>query len=108
MALGLNKILLSNAVANTAGAYFQTVTITSSTTGNGANIPAGMYIMYPATNVTVNAFNGSTSEIVMAANVGGVVFSDGSNVFLKSSAGNAVVTLLTVDGGLAANGTFNT
>ena len=79
MSLSTNKIILSGAQTNTAGAYFLTTTITSTSTGNGTVIPAGVYIMFPQANTSVIAYNGSSNATVMAANVGGVVISDGVN-----------------------------
>ena len=108
MALALNKIILANATSNTAGAYLQTTTIVSQDT-NTANtaVTAGLYLMYPA-NVTVQAYNGSAWSNLIAANVGGVLFSDGKNVrFLNQSNANITVTLLTVNGGEAATGQYN-
>jgi len=108
MALALNKLSLPNATSNTAGAYLQTTTIVSQDT-NTANtaVTAGMYILFPA-NVTVQAYNGSAWANVIAANTGGVLFSDGKNVrFLNGSNANITVTLLTVNGGEAATGQYN-
>jgi len=45
MSLSTNKIILAAAQTNTAGAYFLTTTITSTSTGNGTVIPAGVYII---------------------------------------------------------------
>jgi hypothetical protein len=107
MALGLNKIIISGtgAVTNTAGAYLQTTTMSATTVGNV--IPAGTYILFPSANVSVTANNGTSTATVLAANVGGVVISDGVNVFANATT-NATITLLTVNGGLSASGTFNT
>ena len=97
MSLSANKIILATAVTNTAGAYFLTTTLTAVNTANGTVIPAGMYVMFPSTNATV-----------MAANVGGVVISDGYNVYAKSSyASGDTVTLLSPNGGQAVSGTYN-
>ena len=106
MSLGLNKIILtgSNAVTNTAGAYFQTVTMSATTAGNA--IAAGTYILFPSANVSVTANNGTTTTTVLAANTGGVVISDGINVFANATT-NATITLITVNGGNAAAGTYN-
>ena len=82
MALALGKLILagSNATTNTAGAYFSNVVVVS--------------------NSSVNT--------VIAANTGGMFLSDGINVFANSSSNiNANVTLITVNGGESANGTFN-
>ena len=108
MSLSTNKIILSGAQTNTAGAYFLTTTITSTSTGNGTVIPAGMYVMFPSANVSILASNGATNATVMAANVGGVVISDGYNVYAKSSyASGDTVTLLSPNGGQAVSGTYN-
>ena len=108
MSLSTNKIILSGAQSNTAGAYFLTTTITAVNTGNGTVIPAGVYVMFPQANVSVLAYNGSANATVMAANTGGVVISDGVNVFAKSSyASGDTVTLLATNGGQSVSGTFN-
>jgi hypothetical protein len=62
--------------------------------------------MFPSANVTVLAYNGSSNAVVMAANTGGVVISDGVNIFAKNSSGNATVTLLDINGGQAAGETY--
>jgi len=108
MSLSTNKIILAGAQSNTAGAYFLTTTITAVNTGNGTVIPAGVYVMFPQANVSVLAYNGSANATVMAANTGGVVISDGVNVFAKSSyASGDTVTLLATNGGQSVSGTFN-
>jgi len=106
MSLSTNKIILAAAQTNTAGAYFLTTTITSTSTGNGTVIPAGVYIMFPQANTSVLAFNGSSNATVMAANVGGVVISDGVNVYAKSTQAADTVTLLATNGGQAVGSTF--
>ena len=116
MALGLNKILIANASANTAGAYLQPVTLSNVGAGNAtaminaAFIPAGTYLMLPTANVTVevNNYTGTANSwtIMAAANVGGVVISDGFNVRANCTSGTANVTLMTVNGGSAVSGTF--
>ena len=112
MALALNKIILASAVANTPGAYFQITTTPATPVGNV--IPAGVYIVFPTANVTIQATsavntagNATATSIVLANNTGGMIFSDGVNVFANSSVTNATVTLLTVDGGQNVSGTFN-
>lgn len=107
MSLSTNKIILANATTNTAGAFFQTVTVNAVSTGNGTVVPAGVYIMFPSTDVTVLANNGSGNAVVVAANTGGVIMSDGVNVFVKNASGNATVTLLATNGGLSVSGTYN-
>jgi hypothetical protein len=108
MSLSTNKIILSGAQSNTAGAYFLTTTLTAVNTGNGTVIPAGVYLMFPQANTTVLAYNGSSNATLVAANTGGVIISDGVNVYAKSSySGNDTVTLLATNGGQAVSGTFN-
>lgn len=107
MALGLNKIILANATTNAAGAYFSNATVTA--TNAGAVIPAGTYLVFPTANVVITANNGSTITTLLANNTGGMLLSDGVNVFAQSTvAGNGTVTLLTVNGGLNVSGTYNT
>jgi hypothetical protein len=106
MALGLNKILVAGALTNSAGAYWQTTTVTATTAG--AVVPAGTYLMFPTANVTVTANNGSTITTLMASNTGGVLISDGINVFVNAASTNTTVTFVTVDGGEAVSGTYNT
>jgi hypothetical protein len=107
MSLSTNKIILSGAQSNTAGAYFLTTTVTAVSTGNGTVIPAGVYVMFPQANTSVIAYNGSSNATVMAANVGGVVISDGVNVYAKTTAASDVVTLLATNGGQSVSGTYN-
>ena len=82
MALGLNKILVAGALSNSAGAYLQTTTVTATTAG--AAVPAGTYLMFPTANVTVTANNGSAVVTLLANNTGGVLISDGINVFVNA------------------------
>jgi hypothetical protein len=105
MALGLNKILVAGALTNSAGAYWQTTTVTATTAG--ATVPAGTYLMFPTANVTVTANNGSSIVTLMANNTGGVLISDGINVFVNAASTNTTVTFVTVDGGQAVSGTYN-
>ena len=108
MSLATNKIILANATSNTAGAYFLTTTLTAVNTGNGTVIPAGVYLMFPQANTSVIANNGSSNATLIAANTGGVIISDGVNVFAQTSyAGGDTVTLLATNGGLAVSGTYN-
>jgi hypothetical protein len=112
MALGLNKIVLANASANTAGAYLQPVTVSSVGAGNATAmltsqfIPAGTYLLPPTANVTIelNQYTGSANSwgTLIAANVGGVLISDGYNVRANATTGTQTVTLWTVNGGQAA------
>ena len=116
MALGLNKILIANASANTAGAYLQPVTVSNVGSGNATAmltsqfVPAGTYLMVPAANVTieVNNYTGTANSwtTLLANNTGGVLISDGYNVRANATTGTQTVTLLTVNGGQAASGTY--
>ena len=108
MSLSTNKIILANATSNTAGAYFLTTTITAVNTGNGTVVPAGVYILFPQANTSIIANNGSSNVTVLPANTGGVIISDGVNVYAKSSyASGDTVTLLATNGGQAVSGTYN-
>ena len=108
MSLSTNKIILANATTNTAGAYFLTTTVAAVSTGNGTVIPAGVFLMFPNANVSVIANNGSSNATLMYANTGGVVISDGVNVYAKTTnSGGDTVTLLATNGGLAVSGTYN-
>lgn len=112
MALALNKILVANTSTNTPSAYLQTVTVSSVGAGNATAlgsaqyIPAGLYLYPPTANVTieVNAYTGTANSwtSLIAANVGGVLFSDGFNVRANATTGTQTVTLYTVNGGQAA------
>jgi hypothetical protein len=106
MSLSPNKIILAGAASNTAGAYFETTTVTAVDSGNGTLVPVGIYILVPSTNVTLIANTGAANSTIMAANTGGVVISDGINVWVKNSSGNATVTLIGINNGQAADDTF--
>ena len=106
MSLATNKIILAGAQTNTAGAYFLTTTVTAVNTGNGTVIPAGVYVMFPQANTSVLAYNGSSNATVIAANTGGVIISDGVNVYAKSTASTDTVTLLATNGGQNVSSTF--
>lgn len=113
MALGLNKILIASSNTNTPGGYYQLTTINATTAGNV--VPAGSYIVFPTTNVViqaVSAYNTTTNTAtwtnVAAVSIGApFLASDGTNVRVLATT-NATVTLATVNGGEAAPGTFNT
>lgn len=104
MALGMNKILLAGANTNTAGAYFLTANMTATTAGNV--VPAGTYLMVPQANTSITIFNGGAIQTIIAANTGGVLISDGINVFANATT-NGTLTLITVNGGANISGTFN-
>jgi uncharacterized membrane protein len=52
------------------------------------------------------AYNGSSNATVIAANTGGVIISDGVNVYAKTSASSDVVTLLATNGGQNVSSTY--
>jgi hypothetical protein len=105
MALALNKIILANATTNTAGAYFSNVTLTAANAGTV--IPAGTYMLFPSANVVITANNGSTITTLLANNTGGMILSDGVNLFAQSTiAGAGTVTAVTINGGVNANSTY--
>jgi hypothetical protein len=104
MALGLNKILLAGSNTNTAGAYYQTSNMTATTVGNV--VPAGMYMIVPQANISITANTGGAVQTILAANIGGTIFSDGVNVFANATT-NGTLTMITVNGGANVTGTFN-
>ena len=117
MSLGLNKIILANASTNTPGAYWQIQTVSVAASGNTV-VPAGTYLVFPTANVTieaVSAYNTNTActspntwSVCLANNTGGVLISDGVNVRANAIvATSATVTLVTVNGGQAVSGTYN-
>ena len=106
MSLSTNKIILAGAQSNSAGAYFLTTTVTAVNTGNGTVIPAGVYLMFPQANTTILAYNGASNATLIAANTGGVVISDGVNVYAKTTASSDVVTLLATNGGQNVSSTY--
>lgn len=104
MALAMNKIILANATTNTAGAY-SNVSLTAANAGTV--IPAGTYMVFPSANVIVTANNGSSITTLLANNTGGMILSDGVNVFAQSTiAGAGAATALTINGGISANSTY--
>jgi hypothetical protein len=117
MAGGFSKIVLANAVANTVGAAYQPVVLTTVGAGNttaminAQYIPAGTYALLPQANVVVefNAYTGTANAwtTMIANNVGGTVISDGVSFRANVTTSTANVTLYTVNGGNAATGTFN-
>lgn len=121
MSLSLQKILVSNVLTNQAAAYFQTQTVTSVGIGNATAmnagvssaqfIPAGLYLLPPTANVTIEINTGASNvnawTTLISANVGGTLFSDGWNVRANATTGSQTVTLYTVDGGQNATGQYN-
>ncbi|NDG19674.1 MAG: hypothetical protein EB117_15595 [Betaproteobacteria bacterium] len=109
MALALNKILLANAVDNTAGAYFQNQVVNVAANSSTV-LTAGVYYVQPTVNVYVQVQTAAnTWANVTTTNVGGLFLSDGVNVRLANAdTTNAKsLTTLTVNGGQAATGQFN-
>lgn len=106
MALALNKIIVSGLNSDASGAYFDYVT-QSVTAGTDYTVPAGLYIIYPVANCKFQAYNGSAWADVIAANTGGMIVSDGQNVKIVSTSGTVTAAYLTVNGGAAATGTYN-
>jgi hypothetical protein len=106
MALAMNKILVANTVTNTASAYLQTTTVAAVTTGNGTVITAGAYLMNAQANVSVVMYDGSAWGTLIANNTGGYFVADGTNVAAKAVNANTTATLVTINGGQAANSTF--
>jgi hypothetical protein len=106
MALALNKILVANTTTNTASAYLQTTTVAAVTTGNGTVITAGAYLMNAQANVSVVMYDGSAWGTLIANNTGGYFVADGTNVAAKAVNANTTATLVTINGGQAANSTF--
>jgi hypothetical protein len=62
--------------------------------------------MFPQANTTVIAYNGSSNATLIAANTGGVIISDGVNVYAKTSATSDTVTLLATNGGQNVGSTY--
>jgi len=106
MALAFNKILVANTVTNTTSAYLQTTTVAAVTTGNGTVITAGSYLMNAQANISVVMYDGSNWGTMIANNTGGYFVSDGVNVAAKAVNANTTATLVTVNGGQAANSTY--
>jgi hypothetical protein len=117
MALSMNKIVVSNLLTNTAASFFQTTSVANVGSGNATTmtnaqfVPAGVYVLLPTANVTIE-FNQGTSganawSTWIAANTGATIFSDGWNVRANATTGTQTVTLYTVDGGQAATGQYN-
>jgi len=115
MSLSTNKIILANAATNTAGAYFEPVTVyTTASATVGGVVPAGVWTLLPTTNVVIqmNTSNNLSSPSwsnLSLVNVGVPLFvSDGVNVqALSSNTSNITVTLYGSNGGQAVSGTYN-
>lgn len=116
MSLALNKIVIAGLGTNVPGAYLQYQSVSA----NNATviIPAGVYILFPTANVTiesVSAYNTNTAcatpatwSTWLANNTGGLILSDGINVRANVIVATATtITMATVNGGAAVTGTFN-
>ena len=91
MSLALNKIILSGANANTAGAYFLTTTFSVPNT-TSTLVTAGTYLIAATANVNVEiqtASTGNTWATLYANGTGGMVISDGVNVRLTGTQSGA-------------------
>ena len=117
MSLALNKITIAGLGSNSPGAYFQYQTVSA----NNATVivPAGVYILFPTANVTIEAVSAyntntacatpSTWSTWYANNTGGLILSDGVSVRANVIVATATtITLATVNGGQAVTGTYNT
>jgi len=119
MSLSTNKIILANAATNTAGAYFEPVTVycgtnTASAANVGGVIPAGVWTLLPTTNVVVQMNTSSNlaapafTNLATVSTVIPLFISDGVNTQVISSNGsNIAVTLYGSNGGQAVSGTYN-
>jgi hypothetical protein len=110
MALGLNKILVASTTSNTASAYFQNLTFP--VTANSTSVlVAGTFYVPASANISVEVqMVANTWTTVVSAATGGLVIADGTNVRIKNAdaTNNASLVLVTVNGGGAAAGTYNT
>jgi len=110
MALGLNKILVASTTSNTASAYFQNLTVAVANASTTV-LTAGTYYVPASANISVEVQTvANTWATMVAVATGGLVIADGTNVRIKNAdaTNNASVVLVTVNGGGAASGTYNT
>ena len=111
MSLALNKIILTGANANTAGAYFLTTSFAVANT-TSTLVTAGTYLIAATANVNVEiqtASTGNTWATLYANGAGGMVISDGVNVRLTGTqSGAKTVTAISVNPVSNATGQFNT
>lgn len=110
MSLSSNKIILAgaNLQTNTAGAYFQNANITVNSAGANLNIaiPAGWYYANTPSNCTIYANVGSSTNVsVLAANLAGLIWADGENVYANTTT-NGTLVLITVNSGQNVGSTF--
>ncbi len=107
MSLSTNKILVSGAATNSAGAYIQTLSLGNAT----ATIPAGIYQMIATANVTIEMNTSSnlsspTWVIALANNTSGLIMSDGANFRANVLAGTPTITLYGTNGGQNVSSTY--
>lgn len=110
MALGLNKILVASTTSNTASAYFQNLTVAVANASTTV-LSAGTYYVPASANISVEVQTvANTWTAMTAVGGGGLVIADGTNVRIKNAdaTNNASLVLVTVNGGGAASGTYNT
>jgi len=108
MSLAVTKLLAGGINTGTAGAYFQVESVTAPASGTVA-VPAGLHILVPSTNVKVQAtVDGTNWSDIVAANTGGLVWSDGLNVRLNNASTQATVTMLTTQAPTATQSSFAT
>ena len=116
MSLSVNKVILagSGAVTNTAGAYYQPLTITASNTAaTGTVVPAGVWQVLPTANVVIqfNTSNNSAAlswTTIIAASGAGLIISDGVNLqAVTNDTTTHAITLYGPNGGNAVVGTYN-
>ena len=111
MSLALNKIILTGANANTAGAYFLTTSFAVANT-TSTLVTAGTYLIAATANVNVEiqtASTGNTWATLYANGAGGMVISDGVNVRLTGTqSGAKTVTAISVNPVSNATGQCNT
>ena len=111
MSLASNKILISGAATNAAGAYYQPYVAGNAT----VTLPAGIYAIAPTANVTIELntntsgnISNATWAVIVANNTGGTFIADGTNVRANVLAGTPTITLFTPNGGQNVSGTYNT
>ena len=110
--LAANKIILSGGPnTNNAASYFANTTISATTAGNV--IPVGMWYIPATANlfVTVNVGNStvnlwSPSANISNATVGGLVISDGVNVFANATTNISSLTIMGVSGDINVTATY--
>lgn len=110
MSLASNKIILANAATNGAGAYYLAYNAGNAT----VTLPAGIYVIPPTANVTIELNTNTTGnisnasyQVIVANNTGGTFIADGTNVRANVLSGTPTITLFATNGGQAVSGTYN-